>query len=129
MKESQIQTILSKHLSKQWGAGTAAIELKLCKKNSVPFNAVQPHQVRALQLAKKKLVYKIGDTGGAQKPFDCFILMKAKAYVAICWYRPRKMKYVTMIDIDVFATEEKKSDRKSITMERAKELAEHVFML
>lgn len=97
---------------------TGAFELKQTKGNSIAFNKVVPHQVKALENAKNGvLVYKIPDVG-FQNPFDCFCLVKVPAYVVI------KFKdFFCLIDIDDWTNEVKRSKRKSLTSTRAKEIA------
>ncbi len=96
--------------------------MKLTKGKSLPFDAVQPHQVTALFNAKNgKLVYKISDESYGQKPFDSFMLVGTPAWVVIMFYA-RGQKTFYMIDIDMWMNEEKMSERKSITEARAKEI-------
>ncbi len=122
MVEAQFQTKFSLWL-KYNNEGSAAYELKLTKDPSLPFNAVQPHQIRALQLAKhSKLIHKIADVGMLQKPFDCFILKDVPAYVVIQFWKPGEKTFF-MIDVDKYVEEVEKSlregTRKSLTPERA----------
>jgi hypothetical protein len=130
MKEKNIQTIWNNWCAKHWEYGTAAFELKISHKDSIPFSAVQDHQYRALRLAKKKLVYKISDFDiTARKPFDSFLLQSALAYVGICWYEPRKKKLMVLIDVDKMIEERESSDRKSLTQERAEEISDYIIDL
>lgn len=97
---------------------TGAFELKAMKGNSIPFSAVKEHQTQALFHVKRGgLVYKIPDDAYAQKPFDCFSLINAPAYVVIMFNT--KSPYFYMIDVDVWLDEAQKSERKSLTEERA----------
>ena len=128
MQEKNFQTLFNKFLAEQEGLPfsekTSAFELKLVKapQKSLPFDAVKPHQIRALKLAKKKLIYKISDTGHDQKPFDCFQLVKAQAYVVVLFYTPYANKFVILIEVDDFIKEKESSKRKSLTEERAWEI-------
>jgi len=102
---------------------TLALECKICKGKSLPFEAVKEHQVSALYLAKHGLMnFKIPDCGFDQKPFDLFMLARAKAYVVIFWYTKRGQRDMTWIDVDIWLEEKQKSDRKSLTFERACEI-------
>jgi len=99
--------------------GTAVFELKLAKGKSLSFSTVKDHQLRNLQLAQERLVYKIPDTGYDQKPFDCFQLHKAEAFIVIMFYK-RGQKEFIIIPIRAFIREMRNSTRKSLTEERAK---------
>jgi len=115
-------------------------ELKLSKSNSIPYNAVKPHQVEALTKAKHEgLFHKISDAlpifGGnkhmrftAKKPFDCMFL-HCPAYVAICFYQPRKKKEIYLIDIDRFIETRDHDTRKSLTKELADKISTYCLNL
>jgi tRNA A37 threonylcarbamoyladenosine biosynthesis protein TsaE len=99
-------------------------EAKICKEKSLSFNAVKEHQEIALFRVKHGYFnYKIPDAGFDQKPFDGFQMVMQPAYVVIFWWQHRGDKRITIIDIDVWLEEKKNSERKSITYERAKEIA------
>ena len=102
--------------------GTAVFELKITHGKSLPFNAVQEHQINALRLAKHSSIhFKIPDSGYAQNPFDSFQIANAPAWVVVMFYQRGQKKFY-MIDVDVWIKEEETSDRKSLTEERAKEI-------
>lgn len=101
---------------------SCAFELKIVKGKSMPFNKVALHQVHNLKLAQKALVYKIADVGLAPKPFDCFYLKEALAYVVIWFYKPRQPKECILIEVNTFERESLLSKRRSLTEARAKEL-------
>jgi len=116
MKEKDFQRTFN-HWLKAVHKKTGLFELKITK-GALPFSAVAPHQVEALLNAKHScLYYKIPDVG-YQNPADAFGLCGEEAYVVIkypkAWY---------MIDIDAFLKERDSSSRKSLTEERAKEIA------
>jgi hypothetical protein len=99
-------------------------EAKICKSKSMSFTAVKPHQERALKIANESsFSYKIPDVGYDQKPFDGFQFYKTDAYVVIFWYMKKGDTRFSMIDIKVWLEEKERSDRKSITYERACEIA------
>lgn len=101
---------------------SCAIEIKLTKTGYVPFDAVVPHQVAALTHTKHgQVVFKIPDFGG-QNPFDAFVLANAPAFVVIVYYTKFRTKWAVFIDIDDWIKETQKSDRKSLTFERAGEI-------
>ena len=118
MREKDFQTRFNSWLTNRF-IGSGAFELKLTHEKSLPFSAVQEHQIHALNMAKyKSLVYKISDSGIGTKPFDCFKLEGVPAYVVVMYYK-RGQKDFYMIDIDAFMTEMNISERKSLTPERA----------
>jgi len=136
MTERIVQTLFSKAIEKD---RNAVYELKLEKGKSMPFNKVAEHQLIALKQAKDGgLFHKLTDMphfAGMKarfdkpKPFDCLTIYKAEAYIGICFYEPRKPKEVILIDIDRFIKENKFSCRKSITKERAVEIATRTIKL
>jgi len=105
----------------------------------MPFDRVNPHQIKALNQARKgNLYHKISDSpiyAGMQtrftapKPFDCLNISQANAYVVIWYYRPRERKYFILIDVRDFIVETRESDRKSLTEERAKKIASKIIEL
>jgi len=118
--EKDFQTMFSKWLVRHpTYFDTAVFELKICKKKSLPFTAVKPHQRRSLKLAQKCLIWKIPDDSMGEKPFDCFQIKDAESFVAILWYVPRKPKEFTLIEVDAYIAEMESSKRKSLTKDRA----------
>jgi len=121
-REKDFQSHFSKWLQYEFPTKSAAFELKLCKGKSMPFSAVQDHQLAALKAVKSKgIIYKIPDTG-FQNPFDCFKLKSNYSFVVIMYYK-RGQKEFFMIDIDAFISEKMTSKRKSLTEKRAKEIS------
>lgn len=103
---------------------TACFELKQTQGNSIAFNSVVSHQIEALLNAKKGvLVYKIVDCG-YQNPFDTFCMAGVLAFVVI-----KYPDFFCLIDIDDWIDEVKRSDRKSLTSERSKEIATTIVSL
>lgn len=116
-REANFQSTFGKW-AKQVYRKTAAFELKQTQTNSLPFNSLQNHQAQALLHARwETLFYKIPDVG-YQNPFDCFTLSGVPAYVVI-----KYPDFFCLIDIETFLLEQKRSKRKSLTSERAKELS------
>lgn len=134
MTEKLMQTMFGKYLEANPPLQSELYELKICKKSSIPFNAVQPHQIAALLKATTTALYhKIADSPvswgagtavrfTAKKPFDCFILVGAPAYIVIWFYHPRGKKVFIKISIGVFLQEMQTSVRKSLTETRALEI-------
>ena len=128
MKESQIQSLFGKYLKENPPERTCVFELKICKGNSLLFDAVKPHQIVGLQQAHNGLYHKIADMtfGRAgmfghtlKKPFDCVFIKEAIGYVAICFYKPRKKKEIYLIPINQFLKAKQNAGRKSLTEEFA----------
>lgn len=99
---------------------SAAFELKQTKKGCIPFAEVKDHQLEALQAAQSKqgILYKAPDDSMGIKPFDYFYLRNSLAFVVI-----KYPKFFVLIEVDEFIKEKKKSDRKSLTESKAKEIA------
>lgn len=129
MDEASFQSMFTK-----WCRANAtesmACELKICHGKSMPFTQVAPHQYQALSDAKAgRLVHKLSDSAIGFLPFDMFALVGSAAYVVVLFYQPRQPKEVIFIDIDVLLTERETSDRKSLTKERAMQIASKVITL
>lgn len=121
MKEKDFQTRFMKWVRNN-EYGTAAYELKITKTKSLAFNALREHQkIALLQTKHRKLAYKIADDSIGAKPFDCFVLEQIPAYVVVMFYK-RGQKEFFMIDIDKWVWEEENSDRKSLTVKKAREI-------
>lgn len=121
-KESDFQTRFSRWVYHNWNKSTA-FELKLSKKDSIPFSNVQEHQIAALLAAKHgKSYHKISDESRGQKPYDCYMIAGGDAYVVIMFYLERGDRTFYMIDIDTFVEESKTSKRRSLTKKRAEEI-------
>lgn len=113
-------TLLFRHWLKANPMPSAAFELKQCG-SCLPFDAVQEHQIDALQAAKSTLglLYKGPDDSRGIKPVDLFYLRNSLAFVVI---RFASLEF-SIIDIDTFLLEKKRSKRKSLTMARAREIS------
>jgi hypothetical protein len=122
MTEANFQSLFTKWAKKNVHL-SAAFELKICKQRSLPYNRVEEHQVAALYKAKHvTLFHKISDMGLGYKPFDCFALAGAEAYVVIMFYRPGHRRFCYAIDIDRWIEHQVNSKRKSITELEAKKI-------
>lgn len=109
---------------------TAVFELKFSKTLSIPFSAVKDHQIANLLSAKhRQISYKIPDVGYDQKPFDCFCIARAKAYVVLMYYNSKNKKEFYMFDIDEFVHLKETHHRKSLTLEEAQSLASFTGIL
>lgn len=124
MTERDFTTKFNRWLKYNWKS-SAVFELKICKEKSIPFNAVQPHQLANLSIAKKGILpYKIDDSSIGQKPFDIVCMNKVPAYVVIFFYQKRGDNEFVVIDVDHFIDEMETSERKSLTKERAIEIGQ-----
>lgn len=122
MTERDFTTRFNKWLKYHWKS-SAVFELKICKEKSIPFSAVQPHQIRNLEIAKSGILpYKVEDVGFSEKPFDIFCVAGVPAYVVIFFYQKRGDNEFVIIDVDHFKEEMSTSERKSLTKERAIEI-------
>jgi hypothetical protein len=126
--EAKFQTVFNHWLrhvffDKQRQRGGFAFELKHTRgKNYLPFSAVKDHQLKALLAAENEgLIYKISDESRGHKPFDCFALRLAPTFIVI-----KYPGFFAVIDAEVFAYEKTRTPKKSLTAERAKNIARFV---
>ena len=97
---------------------TGIYELKVAKNNRLPFSAVLPHQIASLEQARHStLVFKIPDMGQSN-PADYISFNRSPAWVVI-----KFTNHFCMISIDNFQAERFKSKSKSLTFERARNIA------
>ena len=95
---------------------SAAFELKQTTIDYISFSALQDHQEAALLAATSSgLLYKAPDDSRGVKPFDFFYLKRTPAFVVIKY--PKGFEGIT---IENFIAEREKSNRKSLTHDRAK---------
>lgn len=132
-----MQSLFTAHLKKSPPKRTECYELKFTSGTSIPFDAVQEHQIYNLLLAQNEnLSYKIidpmfgsGDKFHLKRPFDCFSIHKAHSYVVVWFYVPRAKKVFYKIPINEFLKMKKDYDRKSFNEEMAREHGEPVEIL
>ena len=116
MKEIAFNTIVKNYFATH--PQTCAWESKVAKGNSLPFSAVVPHQIQALERVRHgTFVFKIPDCG-FQNPFDGFCLARCPAWIAI-----KYDKVFYLISIDAFLAERERSSRKSLTSTKASEIS------
>jgi len=95
---------------------SAAFELKQTTKDYISFSALQDHQeIALLAVSSSGLLYKAPDDSRGVKPFDFFYLKRAPAFVVI-----KYPKGFEGIAIENFIAERERSQRKSLTYDRAK---------
>lgn len=118
-QEKNFQTLFNRW-AKHFINFTSAFELKISKGKSLPYKNLEEHQLNTLYYAKhNKVIYKIPDAGFTN-PFDSFVLYKTLAFVVVMFHA--KQDFFYMIDIDDWINQRENSDRKSITIEEAKEI-------
>lgn len=97
------------------------VELKHSRgKSTFPFSEVPQHQLDDLEAFNSgcPFVHKFDDSGYRKKPVDIIGVAGGHSFIAI-----RYIKHVYIISYDVFTFERRKSARKSISEERAKEIS------
>ena len=125
MKREAQFTLLFRHwVMAQDNLRSAAFELKQTASDSLPFDAVKDHQIAALMASKSAFLYKIPDDSRGIKPYDLVYLNKAEAFVVI-----RYVDCFVLIEVEDFTLERDTSKRKSLTSDRAKQIAIHVESL
>ncbi len=126
-RESKFTTELQRYLraNKQLLPRAYAWEVKVATEdNALPFDAVKDHQIHALEIAKWHcFVYKISDIDGGmvQKPCDGVTISGAGLFI-FHWQRKGNKEFF-IIDVDAFINEKETSKRKSLTEDRAREIA------
>ena len=137
MKEANMQTYFGNYLKSNPPEKTEVYELKICKGHALPFDAVKEHQIKGLLEAETGLYHKITDFpifAGSKarfnrpKPFDCICFNKAKSYVVVWFYKPRKKKIFYKIPIKKFLSLKKAATRKSFTEEMIQDIAEQIII-
>lgn len=129
--ESDFQSEFNSWIRKYWEHATFFYELKCTHKNTLPYSAIERHQIQALYDARHfGLAYKISDSGIGFKPFDGFFAQGSPAYLVVLYYKPRKPKMAYFIDIDVLITEmEKTKDKGSLSEKKALEICSYRISL
>lgn len=139
MKEKDFQREFGKWVQNNntYIGGSAVFELKIMKGTSIRWDAVKDHQVSALHDAKHSRIYhKITDMPhfkgmmtrfDAKKPFDCFIIHRALAYIVIWNYvkGTRELhREMVWIDIDAWVRAREESNKKSANWNELKMIGE-----
>jgi penicillin-binding protein-related factor A (putative recombinase) len=119
-REAHLTTKIKKWLqTSQTGiTGTCAFEMKVTTGRSIPFSAVQPHQIDALRFSSDgRFLWKISDDSIGFKPFDMFMLENAKSYVVVGFITLGKKSSVWFVPVSDWVYLEHCSERKSVTEE------------
>lgn len=129
--EKNLTADFSKYLRKYPNAlpHTCALEFKLTKKKSLSLKRdLQPQQYPSLFKAQYLTLYhKISDFSPSLKPFDAFYLKEEKAYLAVCFYEPRKPKDIYFLSAGTLASLYLSSN--SITKEQFKAFSDFVITI
>lgn len=127
MNEKNMQSLWGNYLKNNLPPQSEAYELKITSGNTLPFNDIKEHQIKALlDVEGKGLYHRLTDqpwikdrpyTYTLKKPFDCFCLCKAKGYLIIWFYKPRTPKKFFKMDINTFLKLRRSMTRKSMTLD------------
>jgi len=104
MLEKNFQIRFKHYLEKTNPTTSTAYELKVERGNRFSIKTwitKQPHQLRGLLLASQPneiCYHKISDASYEQKPFDCFVMANAEAYLVIYY---EKEKSTVMIEAKI----------------------------
>lgn len=126
MRESSYYAKINKYYTKN-ARTTIAWEAKFTKGSSIPFSDLQPHQEEKLLEAERVLAHKEPDVGIHKKSFDGYVLFHACSYFIAIFYKPGGT-VLYEIPIRDFIKEKYSSDRKSLTQDRARELASAIIV-
>lgn len=120
-RESDFQGIFNSWLRNVYKK-TGAYELKQTPDDYISYSRLEKHQEDALlAVSNGTFVYKISDESIGFKPFDCFCFSNSPALVVVL-YQKSKTFYLITINNWVYYRD-KKSKRKSLTENEAKEIA------
>lgn len=139
MKERDMQTIWGKYIVAHPPESTEVYELKFTREKRVSFDALQTHQLEALLKSEtsRGLYHRITDqpwmpdrpySYTLKKPCDCFIVVKAKAFVVVWFFKPRQQKAFWKIEINKFLEMRQATKFKSFTEQDCQQFGELVFM-
>lgn len=118
-REASFQ-IQFRHWLKKNPMVSGAFELKQTTSKNLSFDLVKEHQINALMASSSNVgfLYKLPDDSISTKPYDCFYLRNAKAYIVI-----KYPSCFVIIDVYDFMREKEISDSSSLSEIRAKEIA------
>lgn len=121
MKESNFTTIFEKYIRVKKLHG--AFELKTTDVDSILFSKVEEHQIESLVAVQNEgFLHKISDADPRRKGFDIVATPQLVGYVVI-----RFPKITCIITVNNFIHERWISKRKSLTVERAKEISTYLL--
>ena len=124
-REAALTTIFGKYLEASKPPLYGYYELKQTTKNSLSFASVDEHQYQKLKAAQANgFRWKHSDVDPRQKAMDYQFTPPLTSYIVIRW-----KDVFTMITYDKFVHERDTATRKSITKERALQIATKVVYL
>ena len=106
---------------------SVAWEAKITKSRRVSLSALSSHQEEKLLRAEESYGEKIPDIGKSRKPFDGWVLKKAKSVVVIIFYEPRKTR-VFEVFIRDWIEARYTSRKKSLTLSEVEALGNELFL-
>lgn len=114
MKEKDLQTLFARA---NRPTRSEVYELKITKTGRLPFARLAAHQERSLSKIDSPIgaYHKLSDMSADRKPYDSHFLMNTPAYVAVCFYQPRKPKILYLIRIKDFLAFRDRHTMKSMT--------------
>ncbi len=94
-------------------------ELKQTRTEMLPFVSVEDHQIEGLRAAQNNgFVYKLSDADQRIKPFDSFSTPPLTSYIVI-----KYPKIFVLIKLNDFVKEKETSTKKSLSKQRALDIA------
>ena len=121
MKENKFTIIFEKYIRAKKMHGV--FELKQTDIDSIPFSKVEEHQLESLIAVQHNgFLHKISDADPRRKAFDIVYTRPLVGYIAI-----RFPKVTCVITVNNFVFERDRSKRKSLTIERAREISTRIL--
>lgn len=119
-REANYTPIFEKYLRLKRLVG--AFEIKQTTSDAILFSAVEDHQIEGLLAVQQSgFVYKLSDADSRRKPFDVVATSWMTGYVVI-----KYPKITCVMTVNNFVWERDHSKRKSLTLERAKEISTYI---
>ena len=136
MNEKNMQSLWTSYIRENPPEKTTVYELKIVKGTSMPFDRVAPHQVANLIGCRTSEghYHKIPDMSAkngfsGQKPWDCQFIVRSKAYLVLWFYKERQKKIFYLVDIFEFQRIKGVLQRKSVTEDIIKTIAEEAIQV
>jgi len=124
-REARLTTIFGKYLEISKPPLYGYYELKQTTKESLSFSSVEDHQYQKLKAVQEHgFRWKHSDVDPRQKAMDYQFTPPLTSYIVIRW-----KDVFTMITYDEFVHEKNTSSRKSITKDRALQIASKIVFL
>lgn len=129
MQEKDYYAELNKYYTKHAKEIEKSIawEAKFTRTNRLNFKCLAEHQEEKLLKAEMAYGEKIADAGLMKKPFDGYVLYKARSFFIAIYFLPRQTE-VYEIPIRDFLKEKYAGKEKSLTKDRASEIGRRIFI-